>query len=76
MSIGGGPGTSGMMNAVFGQSPCVLTSDGLVSNPNRWTEHHNMIFLDHVRLPLTPQNMYDLHICRSPSESGTRTERW
>lgn len=37
-----------MMNALWGQSPCIATEHGLVPNPNRWTERHNLIVLDHV----------------------------
>ncbi|KAJ7224934.1 alpha/beta-hydrolase [Mycena haematopus] len=47
LTVGGGPGTSGMMNPLFGQAPCIVTADGLVPNPHRWTEHHNLIALDH-----------------------------
>ncbi|KAJ7915314.1 alpha/beta-hydrolase [Mycena leptocephala] len=47
LTIGGGPGTSGMMNALWGQSPCLATEIGLAPNPHRWTEHHNLIVLDH-----------------------------
>ncbi|KAJ7822954.1 alpha/beta-hydrolase [Mycena leptocephala] len=47
LTIGGGPGTSGMMNALWGQSPCLATENGLAPNPHRWTEHHNLIVLDH-----------------------------
>ncbi|KAJ7257667.1 alpha/beta-hydrolase [Mycena rebaudengoi] len=47
LSLGGGPGTSGMMNAFFGQSPCLATANGFAPNPDRWTEHHNYIALDH-----------------------------
>ncbi|KAJ7661970.1 alpha/beta-hydrolase [Mycena polygramma] len=47
LTIGGGPGTSAMMNALWGQSPCIATANGLVPNPHRWTEHHNLLALDH-----------------------------
>ncbi|KAJ7153293.1 alpha/beta-hydrolase [Mycena filopes] len=47
LTMGGGPGTSGMMNGLFGQSACLATADGLVPNPHRWTEKHNLILLDH-----------------------------
>ncbi|KAF9002604.1 alpha/beta-hydrolase [Hymenopellis radicata] len=47
LTVGGGPGTSGMMNPIFGQSGCILTEDGLVRNPNRWNEHYNLVALDH-----------------------------
>ncbi|KAJ7730162.1 alpha/beta-hydrolase [Mycena metata] len=47
LTIGGGPGTSAMMNALWGQSPCLASESGLVPNPNRWTQRHNLIALDH-----------------------------
>ncbi|KAJ7830296.1 alpha/beta-hydrolase [Mycena olivaceomarginata] len=47
MTIGGGPGTSGMMNPMMAQSPCVATENGTAPNPNRWTEHFNLLALDH-----------------------------
>ncbi|KAJ7107556.1 alpha/beta-hydrolase [Mycena epipterygia] len=47
LTFGGGPGTSGMMNPLFGQAPCSAGPDGLVANPHRWTEYHNLIALDH-----------------------------
>ncbi|KAJ6529087.1 alpha/beta-hydrolase [Mycena vulgaris] len=47
LTIGGGPGTSAMMNLLWGQSPCLATEHGLVPNPNRWTERHNLVALDH-----------------------------
>ncbi|KAK7050639.1 Alpha/Beta hydrolase protein [Favolaschia claudopus] len=47
LTIGGGPGTSAMMNALWGQSPCLATENGLIFNSHRWTERHNLIALDH-----------------------------
>ncbi|KAJ6612621.1 alpha/beta-hydrolase [Mycena sp. CBHHK59/15] len=47
LTMGGGPGTSGLMNPLFGQSPCRAGPSGLAPNPHRWTEHHNLIALDH-----------------------------
>nr|GAT51131.1 predicted protein [Mycena chlorophos] len=47
LSMGGGPGTSGLMNALWGQSPCLVTEAGLTENPNRWTQKHNLLILDH-----------------------------
>ncbi|KAJ7153077.1 alpha/beta-hydrolase [Mycena crocata] len=47
LTIGGGPGTSALMNTLWGQSPCLATEQGLVPNPHRWTEHHNLIAVDH-----------------------------
>ncbi|KAJ7461996.1 alpha/beta-hydrolase [Mycena latifolia] len=47
LTIGGGPGTSGMLNPMSAQGPCLLAESGAVPNPNRWTEHFNLIALDH-----------------------------
>ncbi|KAJ6551941.1 Alpha/Beta hydrolase protein [Mycena capillaripes] len=47
LTIGGGPGTSGMSNPMSAQGPCILSENGTVPNPNRWTEHFNLIALDH-----------------------------
>ncbi|KAF7302092.1 hypothetical protein MIND_00775900 [Mycena indigotica] len=47
LTVGGGPGTSGLMNPLFGQSACLVTEHGLSENPNRWTQKHNLIALDH-----------------------------
>ncbi|KIK71657.1 hypothetical protein GYMLUDRAFT_90523 [Collybiopsis luxurians FD-317 M1] len=47
LTMGGGPGTSGLTNALFGESPCKISSKGLVANPHGWTERYNLIVLDH-----------------------------
>ncbi|KAJ7017866.1 Alpha/Beta hydrolase protein [Mycena alexandri] len=48
MTIGGGPGTSGMMNPMMAQGPCLSAENGTtVPNPHRWTEHFNLLALDH-----------------------------
>ncbi|KAF8202766.1 Alpha/Beta hydrolase protein [Mycena galopus ATCC 62051] len=47
MTVGGGPGTSGMMNPLLAQGPCLSAENGTVANPNRWTEHFNLLALDH-----------------------------
>ncbi|KZV74989.1 alpha/beta-hydrolase [Peniophora sp. CONT] len=47
LTIGGGPGTSGLANPVLGLSHCVLTKNGTVPNPNRWTEKFNLLALDY-----------------------------
>ncbi|KAF7298669.1 SET domain-containing protein [Mycena indigotica] len=47
LTIGGGPGTSGMSNPMAVQGPCVVVENGTASNPNRWTEHFNLLALDH-----------------------------
>ncbi|KAF7359783.1 SET domain-containing protein [Mycena venus] len=48
MTIGGGPGTSGMMNPMWAQGPCLSAENGTtVPNPNRWTEHFSLLALDH-----------------------------
>ncbi|KAJ6493016.1 alpha/beta-hydrolase [Mycena sanguinolenta] len=52
MTIGGGPGTSGMMNPMLAQGPCVSNENGVAPNPNRWTEHFNLLALDHFSTDL------------------------
>ncbi|KAJ6508230.1 alpha/beta-hydrolase [Mycena sanguinolenta] len=47
LTIGGGPGTSGMLNPLSAQGPCLVVENGTVPNPNRWTEHFNLLALDH-----------------------------
>ncbi|KAJ6539719.1 alpha/beta-hydrolase [Mycena capillaripes] len=47
LTIGGGPGTSGMLNPMAAQGPCIVVENRTVPNPNRWTEHFNLIALDH-----------------------------
>ncbi|KAJ7086829.1 alpha/beta-hydrolase [Mycena belliarum] len=47
LSFGGGPGSGGLANPLFGQGPCSASPNGLVPSPHRWTQHHNLIALDH-----------------------------
>ncbi|KAF9446918.1 alpha/beta-hydrolase [Macrolepiota fuliginosa MF-IS2] len=48
LSMGGGPGSSGMMNALDYEAPCLLGPNGtLTVNENRWTEKFNLLALDH-----------------------------
>ncbi|KAJ7364872.1 alpha/beta-hydrolase [Mycena albidolilacea] len=47
LTIGGGPGSSGMINLLSAQGPCLIIENGTVPNPDRWTEHFNLIALDH-----------------------------
>ncbi|KAF7348179.1 SET domain-containing protein [Mycena sanguinolenta] len=47
LTIGGGPGASGMINTLAAQGPCLAVENGTVPNPNRWTEHFNLLALDH-----------------------------
>ncbi|KAH8107624.1 alpha/beta-hydrolase, partial [Cristinia sonorae] len=48
LTHGGGPGTSGLMNPLLGQSHCKMLANGsLVSNPNTWAEKYNLLALDH-----------------------------
>ncbi|KAJ7354087.1 alpha/beta-hydrolase [Mycena albidolilacea] len=47
LTIGGGPGSSGMLNPMWAQGPCVATENATAPNPNRWTEHFNLLALDH-----------------------------
>ncbi|KAJ7165846.1 alpha/beta-hydrolase [Mycena filopes] len=62
LTIGGGPGTSGLMSPLIGQSPCIATPNGLLPNPHRWTEHHNLIALDH---PIGAGFSYGSHVNNS-----------
>ncbi|KAJ7622422.1 alpha/beta-hydrolase [Roridomyces roridus] len=62
LTIGGGPGTSGMMNPLQGQSPCSATEDGLVLNPYTWTRKHNLLALDH---PIGVGFSYGTHVNNS-----------
>ncbi|KAJ3552169.1 hypothetical protein NM688_g4293 [Phlebia brevispora] len=47
LTIGGGPGTSGMLNPLIGQSHCRITANGTEPNPNAWTERYNLLALDY-----------------------------
>lgn len=48
LTIGGGPGSTGMMNPLLGQSHCKVSSNlTTVPNPDAWSEHHNLLALDH-----------------------------
>ncbi|KAJ6525669.1 Alpha/Beta hydrolase protein [Mycena capillaripes] len=47
LTFGGGPGTTGMLRPFGSQGPCILTGNGTVPNPNRITQHFNMLALDH-----------------------------
>ncbi|EKM54920.1 uncharacterized protein PHACADRAFT_197351 [Phanerochaete carnosa HHB-10118-sp] len=48
LTIGGGPGSSGMANPLFGQSHCKVTENKTtVANPNAWSENYNLVALDH-----------------------------
>ncbi|KAF8581120.1 alpha/beta-hydrolase [Ramaria rubella] len=47
LTIGGGPGTTGMVNTLATQSHCMVTANGTIPNPNAWTERFNLLALDH-----------------------------
>ncbi|KAJ7087821.1 Alpha/Beta hydrolase protein [Mycena epipterygia] len=47
LTFGGGPGTTGLLKPLASQGPCLLTSNGTVPNPDRVTQHFNMLALDH-----------------------------
>ncbi|KAH7103291.1 alpha/beta-hydrolase [Auriculariales sp. MPI-PUGE-AT-0066] len=47
LTHGGGPGISGLMNPLWGQSHCKLTKDGPIPNPNAWSENFHLVALDH-----------------------------
>lgn len=50
LSMGGGPGSAGMMNALLYEGPCILSANGTTPNQDRWTEKFNLLALDHVRV--------------------------
>ncbi|EKM75126.1 hypothetical protein AGABI1DRAFT_116557 [Agaricus bisporus var. burnettii JB137-S8] len=46
--MGGGPGSSGMMNALLYEAPCIIGPKGTTKpNKDRWTESFNLLALDH-----------------------------
>ncbi|GJE95373.1 carboxypeptidase [Phanerochaete sordida] len=48
LTIGGGPGTSGMTNPLIGQSHCKVSPNlTTYPNPDAWSEHYNLLALDH-----------------------------
>ncbi|KAF8320087.1 alpha/beta-hydrolase [Clavulina sp. PMI_390] len=48
LSFGGGPGTSGLFNALSGQAPCRIAANGtILVNPHAWTTKYNLVVLDH-----------------------------
>ncbi|KAI0090536.1 Alpha/Beta hydrolase protein [Irpex rosettiformis] len=48
LTIGGGPGVSGLLNPLTGQSHCRLTSNATTEpNSYAWTEKFNLVALDH-----------------------------
>lgn len=48
LTMGGGPGSSGLLNPMLGQSHCAMSENGtLVPNPNAWTERYNLLAIDH-----------------------------
>ncbi|KAI0061082.1 alpha/beta-hydrolase [Artomyces pyxidatus] len=59
LSVGGGPGSSGMVNPMLGQSPCAIAENRTVANPNRWTEKFNLLALDH---PIGVGFSYGTHV--------------
>lgn len=49
LSMGGGPGSSGMLNALLYEAPCIIGPKGTTKpNKDRWTESFNLLALDHV----------------------------
>ncbi|KAJ7172259.1 alpha/beta-hydrolase [Mycena filopes] len=47
LTFGGGPGTTGMSRPLSSQGPCILTPNGSIPNPDRITQHYNLLALDH-----------------------------
>ncbi|KZO96870.1 alpha/beta-hydrolase [Calocera viscosa TUFC12733] len=65
LTIGGGPGTSGLTNPLFGQSHCVIAANGTTKpNPVPWSEHYNLLALDH---PIGTGMSYGTHVNNSRS---------
>ncbi|KAE9407384.1 alpha/beta-hydrolase [Gymnopus androsaceus JB14] len=73
LTMGGGPGTSGFMNAFYGQSPCIITADGLVPNPYGWTERYHLIVLDHASTPIGAGFSYAHGV---PQVNNSRDAAW
>jgi hypothetical protein len=69
LTIGGGPGTSGMLNPMSAQGPCLAVENGTVPNPNRWTGEPSVqnIFRDILSLLVEHFNLIALdHVCLFP----------
>ncbi|TFK37456.1 Alpha/Beta hydrolase protein [Crucibulum laeve] len=47
LTMGGGPGASGMLNALLFQAPCIMSATGMTPFEHRWTEQFNLVALDH-----------------------------
>ncbi|KAJ7775104.1 alpha/beta-hydrolase [Mycena metata] len=47
LTFGGGPGTTGMSRPLNSQGPCLLTANDTIPNPDRVTQHYNLLALDH-----------------------------
>ncbi|KAI0316871.1 Alpha/Beta hydrolase protein [Amylostereum chailletii] len=62
LTIGGGPGTSGLANPIMGQSHCRISENGVQPNPHRWTEKFNLLALDH---PIGVGFSYGQHVNNS-----------
>ncbi|GJE90245.1 serine carboxypeptidase-like protein [Phanerochaete sordida] len=63
LTIGGGPGSSGMANPLFGQSHCKVTENRTtVANQNAWSENYNLVALDH---PVGVGFSYGTHVNNS-----------
>ncbi|CAK5270086.1 unnamed protein product [Mycena citricolor] len=62
LTVGGGPGVTGLLNPMVASGPCLITANGTVPNPNRWTEHMNLLALDH---PIGAGFSYGTHVDNS-----------
>ncbi|ORY24444.1 alpha/beta-hydrolase [Naematelia encephala] len=49
LTVGGGPGTSGLTRMWLGDGPCIISQEEkrAVSNPDRWTKEFNYLAIDH-----------------------------
>ncbi|KZO96865.1 alpha/beta-hydrolase [Calocera viscosa TUFC12733] len=64
LTVGGGPGASGLANPFFGQSHCIIAANGTTRpNPVPWSEYYNVLALDHVRVGMS----YGAHVNNSRS---------
>ncbi|EJD35581.1 alpha/beta-hydrolase [Auricularia subglabra TFB-10046 SS5] len=62
LTIGGGPGSSGLLNPLFALSHCKVAQGAMVPNPTGWSEHANILALDH---PIGVGFSYGSHVNNS-----------
>ncbi|KAF8320086.1 alpha/beta-hydrolase [Clavulina sp. PMI_390] len=63
LTFGGGPGSSGVVNPLLGQSPCRIGPNGTIEfNQYAWTTKYNLLALDH---PIGVGFSYGQHVDNS-----------